>query len=282
MTRIVARHFVVAGGAINSPALLLRSKVPDPHAQLGRRTFLHPVVLSTALYDQRVEAWNGAPQTIYTDHFLETQPIDGPIGYKIEAPPMHPVIAASTLAGYGAEQAKMLGEFAHRAGLTALLRDGFHPEASGGSVTLRSDGTPVLDYPLTTFVMDGARRAFLSMAELQFASGARTVLPVHEMARPYATWSQARDAIDSLPMKPLLTRVASAHVMGGCAMAGDARLGVARPDGRHWQVENVSIHDGSLFPTSIGANPQLSIYGLVNKLATALARALSGRDVRLA
>jgi choline dehydrogenase-like flavoprotein len=29
--------------------------------------------------------------------------------------------------------------------------------------------------------------------------------------------------------------------------------------------------DGSLFPTSIGANPQLSIYGLVYKLAGKLA-----------
>jgi len=57
---------------------------------------------------------------------------------------------------------------------------------------------------------------------------------------------------------------------------------VVRPDGRHWQLDNLSVHDGSLFPTSIGANPQLSIYGLVNKLATGLVRTLSGRDVRLA
>ena len=54
-TRVTARHFVIAGGAINSPALLMRSKLPDPHGRLGRRTFLHPVVLSTAclLYTSR-------------------------------------------------------------------------------------------------------------------------------------------------------------------------------------------------------------------------------------
>jgi choline dehydrogenase-like flavoprotein len=55
-----------------------------------------------------------------------------------------------------------------------------------------------------------------------------------------------------------------------------------RPDGRHWQVDNLSVHDGSLFPTSIGANPQLSVYGLANKLATQLAHALTGRAVKLA
>jgi choline dehydrogenase-like flavoprotein len=147
---------------------------------------------------------------------------------------------------------------------------------------LRSDGSPVLDYPLTDFVMDGARRAFASMAEMQFAAGALRVRLAHELAVPYTHWAQAKTAIAALPMKPLLTRVASAHVMGGCGMAGQPTLGVVRPDGRHWQVENLSVHDGSLFPTSIGANPQLSIYGLVNKLATELARELTGRDVQLA
>ena len=102
------------------------------------------------------------------------------------------------------------------------------------------------------------------------------------MAQPYTSWAQARDAINKLPMKPLLTKMVSAHVMGGCAMAAAERYGVTRPDGVHWQLENLSIHDGSLFPTSIGANPQLSIYGTVNRLAQGLAKRLTGRDVTLA
>ncbi len=281
-TRIVAKHYVVAGGAINSPALLKRSNVADPHGVLGSRTFLHPVVISAATFDHTVEGWNGAPQTIYSDHFLGTQPIDGPIGYKLEAPPMHPVIFASTLPGYGQAQADLLKQFPNTHSLLALMRDGFHEQSIGGSVKLRADGSPVLDYPLTDYVMDGARRAFLSMAEIQFAAGARQVLPVHEMSGTYTTWPQARDAINALPMKPLLTRIVSAHVMGGCAMAATERQGVVQPNGQHWQLNNLSVHDGSLFPTSIGANPQLSVYGIVNMLATGLAKRLSGRDVRLA
>ncbi|MBX3625961.1 MAG: GMC family oxidoreductase [Rhizobacter sp.] len=280
-TRIVARHFVVAGGAINSPALLMRSGVPDPHRLLGKRTFLHPVVISAATFDERVEAWSGAPQTLYSDHFLHTQAIDGPMGYKLEAPPMHPVIVSTTLTGHGQAQADLLKQFPHTQGLLALLRDGFHAESIGGAVQLRGDGSPVLDYPLNDYVMDGARRAFLSMAEIQFAAGARQVMPVHELARQYTSWTQARDAIQALPMKPLLTRVVSAHVMGGCAMAGTERQGVVRPDGVHWQLANLSVHDGSLFPTSIGANPQLSVYGVANRLATGLAKSMTGRDVQL-
>lgn len=280
-TRIVARHFVVAGGAINSPALLLRSGFPDPHQRLGARTFLHPVVISAAIFDQRVEAWDGAPQTIYSDHFLHTQPIDGPIGYKLEAPPMHPVILSTTMMGYGQQQARLLAQFPHIHSLLALMRDGFHPQSVGGRVTLRGDGSPTLDYPLNDYVMDGARRALLSMAEIQFAAGAKTVLPLHELAGLCTSWAQAREVIKALPMKPLLTRVVSAHVMGGCALGPDEQRGVVRPDGTHWQVPNVSVHDGSLFPTSIGANPQLSVYGVANMLATRLAQRLTGKDVRL-
>lgn len=130
--------------------------------------------------------------------------------------------------------------------------------------------------------MDGARRALLAMAELQFAAGARYLTPGHEMARPTASWAEAKAAIEALPMEPLLTKVVSAHVMGGCGAAARARDGVVGPDGVHWQLANLSIHDGSIFPTSIGANPQLSIYGLVNRLAQGLARRLTGREVTLA
>ncbi|MBC7939410.1 MAG: GMC family oxidoreductase [Chitinophagaceae bacterium] len=281
-TRVQARHFVVAGGAINSPGLLLRSQAADPHRRLGKRTFLHPVVASAAGFDDRIEAWSGAPQTIYSDHFLDIGPIDGPIGYKLEAPPLHPVIAASTLAGFGLPQAKALRALPKTQAVLALLRDGFNAQSAGGTVALRGDGSPVLDYPLNDFIFDGARRAFLSMAEIQFAAGARMVTPVHEAAAPYRSWAEAKAAIAALPQRPHVTRVLSAHVMGGCGMAGRPELGVVRPDGRHWQLENLSVHDGSLFPTSIGANPQLSVYGLTNLLATQLARQLSGRDVRLA
>ncbi|HRK37169.1 MAG TPA: GMC family oxidoreductase [Burkholderiaceae bacterium] len=279
---IKCEHVVVAGGAINSPALLLRSSMPDPYQVLGRRTFLHPVVMSAAVMEHEVAGWQGAPQTIYSDHFLETQPIDGQMGYKLEVPPIHPVIFASSIPGYGEPQAALLKSFANQHILLALLRDGFHDESVGGRVGVRADGSPTLHYPLNDFVMDGARRALLSMAEIQFAAGAKQVLPVHEMAKPYTNWGEAKDAIFRLPMLPLQTRVVSAHVMGGCGMADSPQLGVTRPDGAHWQIPNLSVHDGSLFPTSIGANPQLSIYGLVNRLTQNLIRRLGGRPEALA
>lgn len=273
-----AKHFVVAGGAINSPALLLRSNAPDPRGLLGKHTFLHPTVISAGLFEQRVDGYAGAPQTIYSDHFLNAQPIDGPIGYKLETPPLHPVLLATTMAGFGDQHAAMMRQFPHVHGMLALLRDGFHADAPGGSVGLTAHGAPLLDYPISGFIWDGVRRALLSMAEIQFAAGAKSVYPVHEMAQGYTTWAAAQRAINALPYENLRTRVVSAHVMGGCAMAGDERHGVTDADGRYRGISNLSVHDGSLFPTSVGANPQLTIYALTARLASSLARSLTGNS----
>ena len=280
-TQIIAKHYVLAGGSINSPALLLRSNAPDPHKQLGTRTFLHPVAITTAVMSNTVAGWDGAPQSIYSDHYLTTQPVDGVMGFKLEVAPLHPVFFGANLPGFGQKQADLFRQFPHANVMLALMRDGFHDQSVGGKVELRSDGSPLLDYPLTDYVLDGARRGMLAMAEIQFEAGAKTVYPGHELGTGTSTWAETKKAIEALPMKPLLTKIGSAHVMGGCGLAGDAQRGVTRPDGVHWQLENLSIHDGSLFPTSIGANPQLSIYGNINRLAQGLAKRLTDKSVSL-
>ena len=269
-----ARQVVLSAGAIGTPAILLRSHAPDPYRQLGRRTFLHPVLLSGSIFAERIEGYYGAPQSVYSDHFLHTGPIDGPLGYKLEVPPIHPLIMAATLPGNGPAHRQLMQRMPHMNVVLALLRDGFHPRSQGGQVRLRSDGSPQLDYPLGDVEWEAARRALQSMAELQFAAGARAVLPVHEDAGLARSWRQARQMIADLPMQALRTRVVSAHVMGGAAMSADARHGVVDHLGRHWQVENVSVIDGSLFPTSVGANPQLSVYAFALRAADALRQRL--------
>jgi len=266
-----ARSYVVAGGAINTPALLLRSGVADPHGLIGARTFLHPTVVSAALMPERVDGYAGAPQTIYSDAFLDDVPPEGPIGYKLEAPPIHPVLAAITLPGHGAPHARFMRRLPHLSVLIALLRDGFHPDSGGGRVQLADDGTPVLDYPFNDYLWSGVRRAFQSMAAIQFAAGATEVLPIHGTGASFTTAGSARSGIDAFDLAPLVTPVVSAHVMGGCTMGADARRAVVDPSGRFHHLANLFVADGSLFPTSIGANPQLTIYAVAARLATAWA-----------
>lgn len=270
--RIRARHVVLAAGAIGSPAVLLRSAAPDPHGRLGKRTFLHPVVLSAAIMPDAVDAYAGAPQTIYSDDYL--WPDDSGAGFKLEVPPVYPMIAALVQRGHGEAHQRMMGKLSHSQITLALFRDGFHEECVGGMVGLDRHGDPVLDYRLTPYLLESMRRGYLAMAELQFAAGALEVIPVHSDASAYRSWREARTAIAALPMAALRAKVVSAHVMGGCALSADAKYGVADLDGSHHQVENLTICDGSIFPTSIGANPQLSVYAFASRIASGLAARL--------
>ena len=78
-----ARTFIAAAGAIGSPALLLRSELPDPYGTIGKRTFLHPTVVSAALMPERVDGFAGAPQTIYSDHFLDLFPFCEVVNFSL-------------------------------------------------------------------------------------------------------------------------------------------------------------------------------------------------------
>jgi choline dehydrogenase-like flavoprotein len=275
---IRARTFVAAAGAIGTPALLMRSALPDPHGIVGKRTFLHPTVVSAAVMPDRVDGFAGAPQTVYSDHYLDTLPPTGPIGFKLEAPPVHPILASITLPGHGEAHAAMMREFANLHVQIALLRDGFHPQSAGGSVVLRDDGTPVLDYPLTPYLFDGVRRAFRAMAELQFAAGAKRVMPIHANGVVFDSPAAARRGIDAFALAPLVTPVVSAHVMGGCPLGPEPRTSVVDATGRHHHLANLYVVDGSLFPTSIGANPQLSIYAIAARLSAGIAVAATTRS----
>jgi len=105
--RLRARHFVLAAGGIGSPGILLRSSAPDPHDLVGKRTFLHPTLVSAAFMAEPVDAFSGAPQSIYSDQFLDA-PFDGPVGYKLESAPAHPMLVSGLLPGFGEDHARMM------------------------------------------------------------------------------------------------------------------------------------------------------------------------------
>jgi hypothetical protein len=234
---------------------------------VGRRTFLHPTLFTFGRMPDEVNGFHGAPQSAYSDHFQWQHVADGPMGFKIEAVPMHPAFASVIIRGFGLEHRQRLNDLKYTSGFLALLRDGFHPDSLGGCVQLRPDGSPVVDYPINGYLLEGAKRAILKMAEIFFAAGAKSVHVGHFQTGDYTSWSEAQKAINQLAFEPLILRVGSAHVMGGSAMGPDPREAVVDETGRHHHTDNLYVMDGSLFPTSVGANPQLSIFALAAKLS---------------
>ncbi|MCH8493088.1 MAG: GMC family oxidoreductase [Idiomarina sp.] len=264
---VSAPRVIVAGGAINSPALLLRSHAPNPYKTLGKRTFLHPVVMSLATFAEPINGFYGAPQSVYSDQFNEVAADSDRMGFKLEVPPMQPSITSALMGGFGADNWRRVANLANSNLLLALMRDGFFADDPGGSVQLRKNGDAVLDYPLNPRLFHTAKIALEQMAEIQFAAGAHRVVPLHTHALEVGGMLTYRSQARGLVWQAHNLRIASAHVMGGCQMGPDAKQSVVDLHGKHHQLENLYVFDGSIFPTSIGANPQLSIYAFTAKLA---------------
>jgi len=274
--RVTARTFIAAGGGINTPALLLRAAVPDPHQRLGKRTFLHPTTLVLGDFAERVDGYYGAPQSLYSDQFTWRDGVAGAIGYKMEVMPTHPGLITSLIGGYGSMARTQAERLPHYAAAISILRDGFHDESEGGAVELSRHGDGVLDYVLNDYVLEGIRHSHLTMAELLFAAGAERVRAGHGDIPFLSSWKETKQRIASLKYDPGLTGCGSAHVMGGCTMGSDESRALVDNDGRYHHLENLYIFDGSVLPTSLGVNPQLTIYAITARNANLLANRLQG------
>jgi choline dehydrogenase-like flavoprotein len=118
---------------------------------------------------------------------------------------------------------------------------------------------------------EAAGDALKNMARLQLAAGAREVVTLHE--NPITIRSEADiGQIDGASFGPNDHALFSAHQMGGCAMGTDPKSSVVNSRGRHHELENLWIVDGSIFPTGLGVNPQLSIYAHARLFATEIAQ----------
>ena len=260
---------VLSGGAINTPALLLRSKL-NANGRVGMRTFIHPVVATFADFPEPIEAFYGAPQSVYSHQFYERGP--GKLGFFLEVPPIHPMLASTALAGRGEAHRRVMERLPYAQSNIALAIDGFLPGDVGGRVTLKAGGFPKVEYPYTEPLREVFRESMKACARLQFAAGAKTVTTLH--STPLLLRSEQDLAlIDAAPLGPGFVTAFTAHQMGGCAMGADPKSSVVRSDFRHHELENLFVVDGSVLPTSLGVNPQETIFGLASLAATHVLKA---------
>lgn len=254
-----AKVVVSSGGAINGPALLLRSGIHDG-GLVGKRTFLHPVVAMAAFYDREIHPYYGAPQSIGSHHFIDR---GERIGFFLETPPIHPMLAATAYAGFGVEHQAFLARLPHLGVLIGLCVDGLHPGDEGGTVSLRKDGRIRVDYPIGSRLEEAFHAASVAMARIQLAAGATEIRTLHR--EPVVIRREADlTRLDDAPWGALRHSIFTAHQMGGCPMGEDPHRSVVNSRLQHHRIHNLFVVDGSVFPTSLGVNPSETIYALAD------------------
>ena len=269
-----APQVVVAAGALESPAVLLRSGIGGPAA--GKYLRLHPATVTLGDYGEDMQAWWGAPQAGLINEFAAIE--DGH-GFLIEGVQYTTGLAASSTPWSSAAAHKeMLSAYRDGASFVAVNRDHGH-----GQVTIDENGQAVPWYsvtdPLDIRIM---AKSLEAQIRAHATAGARRIWMFAQ--RPIE-W-RVGDDLDTfvakaqrLPVRAGGLTVFSAHQMGSCRMGSDPATSVADPRGELHDTPGVWIGDGSAFPTSSGTNPMISIMALASRTADNIAEAAGASAV---
>ncbi len=264
---IRARTVVVAGGAIFSPALLLRSGLGN--AMVGRGLRLHPVTACLGVYPHPIRIWSGAGQTATCNEFARTR---GMHGFWIEASPGHPGLAAMAMPWINGEDHKrQMARLEHTAALIVLVRD-----SGSGRVTLTRDGNPLVRYSQNAQDRALMLRGLEEMCKIHLAAGALEVASLHTggvRVQGSDSGAAARFAagVRREGIRPNALALFSAHLMGGLPMGADPRRAAVDPSGRLYGVRNLYVADASLLPTAPGVNPMIAIMAMARRVGRRIA-----------
>jgi choline dehydrogenase-like flavoprotein len=238
-----ARVVVVAGGALNTPQLLVRSGLSGSgHASpstaaIGRHLGVHPVRLVYGLFDEPQDAHMVYPITAHCmDHQHDE---DG--GFVIEATTIQdPIAFATTLCDeqgplWGTRLVEAVRSFRRWVGLLAMANDD-----NNAAVVVEEDGGERFDVEFTAADLERIESGLRFSREVLEAAGATQVY-----------WSA----------------LASTHVQGTCRMGDDPAQSVVDRNGESHDVKRLFVGDASLVPRTLSVNPSLTIMALATRLA---------------
>ncbi|MFI5364040.1 MAG: GMC family oxidoreductase [Candidatus Binatia bacterium] len=258
--RVDAQVVIVAAGAVNSPQILLNSGIANSSGQVGRNLHLHPSVLLSGMYDEDIYGYRGIPQSYYVDHFIDLEK-DPSSGYLIMPIYGFPVMTAANLPGFGREHSEVMQSYHRMVGILVLMHD-----ASAGTVRVDRSGKPQISYQVNAkeqaLFVDGMKHC----AQILFASGATKVLVPYEPP----LWLRPGDdlrAIDRRGLRPNNPLLVSTHPQSTCKMGEDPRRAVVNSWCQSHDLKNLFVCDMSVFPSSLGAPPQISTAAIADRAA---------------
>ena len=248
--RIQADRYVLSGGAINTPELLLRSGLHKGRA--GKRTSFNAGGIVFGEYAQDLDGFDGDQMCVH--HINER--------YVIEQIQNPPVSLALTMPGFYGDHAERMQRFRKMAALGVLV-----PTKPTGEVFLG------LGHRLFRRLFDHADiRYRMSPEELRdFRDGCKTAARAMLKAgatrvfMPCATPVEITEVAhldridDAMHSQSDLVGFGSSHPQGGACRGSDPQRDVVDEEFRVRGLDNLFVADGSLFPHSVRVNPMLSI-----------------------
>ncbi|MBS3647828.1 GMC family oxidoreductase [Pseudaminobacter sp. 19-2017] len=249
-----ARNVVVAGYAIETPRLLLNSAcrqfpqgLANSSGLVGTHLMTHSGPGVWATFEEEVRWYKGPPNMAVTEHWNyhdEDKDFPGSYAFMSQGPlPRAWAQIVTTNRGlWGSALQQEMRKYNHMAGLVPVGETEPRPE---NRVELAEEEDQYgLRIPRVLFSYSDNDRRLIEHSK-------RTMAQFLEAAGGRDLW-ESKD---------------TSHLLGGCRMGSDPATSVVNADGRSWDVPNLWICDGSLFPTCGGVNPSLTIQALACRIA---------------
>jgi choline dehydrogenase-like flavoprotein len=252
-----ARVVVLACGAIQTPALLLRNRLANSSGQVGRNFLCHPNAKVVGIYDREIHAWKGVIQGNQIREFLDE-------GIMITTTMVPPGLLAMAMPYFGNESLALMRDYNKMLAAGCLVED-----TGSGRVSLDLFGEAKMRYDINDRDFANMIRGVALTAEILFASGARRVL----LPFDHLTEIGSPDEIGKLYAAPIPkdeVECLTVHAMGTARMGVDPRSSVLRTTGETWDVPGLFVADASVFPGPIGVNPMVSIMALATRTGALL------------
>lgn len=265
--RVRAKAVVVACGTLHTPGLLRASGVRG--RRLGRNVTLHPAARMVAFFDRELRGWDGALQSVYSDHFAAD-------GIKLVGVYTAVNVLAAGMPGVGPELAERVRRLPNLGVFGAMIHD-----EGGGRIWPGPGREPLLTYRMSERDLARLRRSFRILAEIAFAAGAKEVVPPVFGIPPLRSVTDARH-LETGPLDPRRIECLAFHPLGSAPLGRDPRAGLVDSEGECYALPGLFVADGSILPTSIGVNSQVPIMALATRIAWRLRERWRFRSARKA
>jgi choline dehydrogenase-like flavoprotein len=265
-----AKHVVLAGYAIETPRLLLNSasaRYPEGLANssglVGKYFMVQPSDQVYAKFPERINQYKAPPPGgAISEHFNRTMSdTDFVCGYVIEVIGPHPIEFASRIfAGQGLWGAALRREMLDYNFYSGLGMVGECMPQANNTVSLHPTERDQFGLPVAY-----VRFGYHENDQRLIRHAHKTIEQIFQAAGGTGIFAASR----------------TAHLAGTCRMGRDPATSVIDADCRSHDIPNLFICDGSVFPTSTGVNPSLTIEAIAARTADRIREKAKRGELRL-
>ncbi|MDX7950988.1 GMC family oxidoreductase [Lichenihabitans sp. Uapishka_5] len=242
---------ILSAGAVETPRLMLHAGLGNSSGQVGRNYMAHVATQVWGTFEAETRPNKGYPSSLITEDMLRPQDADFQAGYLVQSLGILPVTWAAQVTRGRGLWGQSLFDYLHRYNHVAGI--GINGEClphDDNRLELSDEVDPIgLPKPKITFGYHDNEKAISRHA-------AKLMTSIWEAAGASDIWTFER----------------SAHTIGTCRMGHDRDGAVVDSEGRSFDVPNLWICDNSVFPSSLAANPALTIMALSLRTADAMLR----------